>query len=103
MAMLGVGGNSTGCARVLQCKLHRALAWGVEHGVQFDANKKYFHRTRQHEPTLWADDTAIEPNNTTKQLGVFFDRKLLFQVHLRRVGARAKIIARHINRLARTT
>ena len=92
----------------LQRQLDLTFAWGRENGVVFDVSKtelQYFHRKRDasRDPAVYSPDgTAIPPNESTRWLGVHFDRKMSFKEHVRKACIRARAITDHINRLCRT-
>ena len=48
-------------------------------------------------------ETVIQPNGSTRWLGVWFDRKLLFKEHVRRACQRTRVITDHLRRLGNTT
>lgn len=91
----------------LQRQLDNTMNWGRENGLLFDINKtelQYFHTKRKYtELPLETDTHVIEPQDTTRWLGVFFDRKMTFSEHIRRAWHRSRVVTDHIRRLNRTT
>jgi ribonuclease HI len=67
-------------------------------------NFEFFHRKlKAAEPPLHLPDGhGISPNDITRWLGVFFDRKLSFKAHVQIACLRAKQITDHMQRLCRT-
>jgi ribonuclease HI len=106
-AILATGTTTQVVHAKLQKHLDITLAWGKENGVLFDSAKtelQYFHRKRQADdpPLRLPDGQEILPNDITRWLGVFFDRKLWFKAHVQIACLRAKQITDHIRRLCRT-
>ncbi|KAI0997005.1 hypothetical protein K3495_g11178 [Podosphaera aphanis] len=96
------------CANLLQTQLDRTFEWGRENGITFGISKtelQYFHRKRGSpvEPSLFADGVEIRPNDVTRWLGVFFDRGLRFQNHIKKACERSLAITRHLKRISLTT
>lgn len=91
----------------LQEQLDLSLHWGRENGLLFDMKKtelQYFHKKRKYtEPPLHAGEAAIDPNDVTRWLGVFFDRKMTFTEHIRRAVVRSRVVTDHIKRLNGTS
>lgn len=106
-AFLEKASTLEGCRRALQAAVDKSLRWGRENGVRFDLLKtelQYFHRKRKAaELPLDVEGQLVQPNDCTRWLGVFFDRKLLFREHVAQAIVRAKGVTSHVNRLARTT
>lgn len=92
--------------RILQIHVDRTLDWGRDNGILFDSAKtelQYFHNKRKyHEPSIRAGDAEIKPNDCTRWLGVFFDRKLNFKDHVRRACQRARVVTDHVRHLGNT-
>ncbi len=88
-----------GCHRALKTTVDRTLLWGRENGVQFDVLKsdlQYFHRRRKEvELPVYVGGELVQPNDVTRWLGVFFDRKLLFREHVAQAVVKAKAITSH--------
>lgn len=55
------------------------------------------------ESSLFVDVVEIRPNNVTRWLGVFFDRGVKFQHHIKKFCGRSLIIIRHIKTLSLIT
>lgn len=66
---------------------------------------QYFHRKRRSptEPSLFAEGNEIRPNESTRWLGVFFDRSLRFRHHIKKACERSVAITSHLKRLQSTT
>ncbi len=111
--LLGSGKDLPTCGQALQKSLNGALQWGADNGIQFEISKtelQYFHRKRQGrrqgpiiEPPLQAGQTTIHPNDTTRWLGLYFDRQLSFKSHIQRAVVRARRVIEHVRKICRTT
>ncbi|KAI1005470.1 hypothetical protein K3495_g2746 [Podosphaera aphanis] len=96
------------CANLLQTQLDRTFEWGWENSLTFEIFKtelQYFHRKRGSpmESSLFADGVEIRPNDVTHWLGVFFDRGLKFQNHIKKACERSLAIIRNLKRISLTT
>lgn len=107
IALLAVGRTLEAVHEKLQQQLEHTLRWGHDNGLLFDINKtelQYFHKKKKYEELpVTAVSHVVEPNDTTRWLGVFFDRKLSFTEHLRRARVRARVVTDHVKRLNGTT
>lgn len=93
--------------RRLQFSLDLSLRWGREHGVTFETSKtelQYFHRKRTYaEPNLSMEQHDVTANDSTRWLGMVFDRKLQFKDHLKMARTRARQVTDHLARLCGTS
>lgn len=94
------------CGQKLQQQLDQTTLWGQENGLIFDVKKtelQYFHKKRKYqEPPIYLGNATIRPNEYTRWLGVFFDRKLNFKDHVRRACQRSRVVTDHVKRLCNT-
>lgn len=106
--LFNTGRTLAGCRDSLQEGLNQTLAWGEENGVVFEVSKtelQYFTpgRRREPEPPVHARGTEISPNDSTRWLGVIFDRSLRFLIHARQAAIRARAVTDHVKRLVGVT
>ncbi|EIW83488.1 hypothetical protein CONPUDRAFT_52536 [Coniophora puteana RWD-64-598 SS2] len=91
---------------IVQTKLHAA-------GLDLDVEKsELMHFTTKRNPARpnvviqgegeGSTPTTIEPCDTMRWLGIFFDRKLLFNAHVKEIAARAERITLGLSMLANT-
>lgn len=101
--ILASGKSLDECRNMLQQEAEKTIAWGKDSGVSIDVNKtelQYFHRKRRfEEPAIVWGERRIEPNDETRWLGVFFDRKMTFKEHVSHRQVRARKVTDHARRL----
>ncbi|OJD23222.1 DNA replication complex GINS protein psf3, partial [Blastomyces percursus] len=76
IAILNSGRDLAEVGDKLQNTLKSTLDWGIDNG-----------------------DRTIAPNDTTRWLRIFFDRKLQFREHIRRAYIKSRIITQHLKSL----
>lgn len=94
------------CGQKLRDKLNQTLQWGQENGIIFDSAKtelQFFHTKRKYfEPSLQIGNDIVKPNDYTRWLGIFLDRKLNFKEHIGRACQRSRVVTDHVKRLCNT-
>lgn len=91
--LITVGRDLTeNCGR-LSSAFDRCTAWGATHGMTFGAAKSVLvHFTRAQaaptQPVRLSDGTVTRPSESTRFLGVFLDRKLRWNRHLKELRAK---------------
>lgn len=107
VALLETGKSLEDVRGRLQKSLDMSLQWGLDNGITFEPSKtelQYFHRKRKYEePSISMGEHSITPNDSTKWLGITFDRKLQFTEHLRKARIRARQVTDHLRRLCGTS
>lgn len=94
------------CGQKLNKLLDQTIQWGYENGITFDTKKtelQFFHNKRKYkEPSLYMGSNIVRPNENTRWLGIFFDRKLNFKEHIRKACQRSRVVTDYIKRLCNT-
>lgn len=95
--------------RILKKIASKLIDWGNNHFVQFDMKKtELIHFDSSHRATSASNsvkltnDLIIEPQEYIRWLGIWFDRKLTFKIHVEKRTASAIRMFHSISRLAST-
>ena len=90
----------------LQQDTNAFVDWCVLNGLDLNISKcKHIRFTRLIEPTYvsyYIDDNVIESVSSIKDLGVFFDSKMSFNVHIDSVVSRANKLLGFVNRMTKS-
>lgn len=107
MCLLVRGRTIPDCGQILQRRLDKVLSHANDLGIPFDIEKtelQYFHRKRDitKEVPLKFGQKIICSNDSTRWLGINFDRKVTFRTHINHTSTKALSALSHIRQLSST-
>ncbi|POS87274.1 hypothetical protein EPUL_001831 [Erysiphe pulchra] len=107
IAFLRTGQTLSQCTEKLFKDLESVTKWGKNNAISFDPDKSDLQHFTQapkpkEYPNLSYDNWNISPNQITRWLGIWLDRKLTFLTHVSKWIAKASAVASHIKRLNNT-
>lgn len=108
VAILQIGNTLRECAEKLEREAQLLFDWGVQNAISFDLDKcELQHFTLAPKPKEYPEiilgEVVLPPNQVTRWLGVWLDRKLSFLPHTRHWAAKGAAIAAHLHRINRAT
>lgn len=106
VAFVTAGLSTEDVTQSLQSLADQELAWGSKYGAAFDRAKSqcmlFSHKTTTQQPIIKLGDVTLEPQPTTKWLGVLIDSKLRFTGHVQAQVANGSKVVNRLASLART-
>ena len=90
----------------MQNSVEKLIEWGQNNHIEFDMKKTelihFDHANRSLNESVKIKEFTIKPKEVVKWLGIWFDRKLSFKIHVEKRIASASRMFYAISRLANT-
>lgn len=104
IAFIRTGKTLSECSEKLAKDLEKVIEWGIGNAITFDQEKSELQHFTQapkpkEYPIVRMGDWCIAPNQVTRWLGFWLDRKLSFLTHVKKWAAKASSVAMHLKRL----
>ncbi|KAM3488457.1 hypothetical protein MY3957_008269 [Beauveria namnaoensis] len=91
---------------LLSCLIAAMEEWGQQEGFAFDVKKTevihFASRRRNNLPPIQHQDQTIKPNPAMRWLGVWFDARLYFTIHMMKWAQKAKSVIYHLRSMSNT-
>ena len=105
VATLKIGDNISETTIAANKDIATLISWGQENAISFDPGKTevmHFSNRKIELLPIQHGDVQKIPENSLRWLGIWFDKKLSFTVHVDKWAAKAKSLTYHLKGLANT-
>ncbi|KAL9570491.1 hypothetical protein ACKAV7_005379 [Fusarium commune] len=105
-AILSIGDTVDETTAMASSSIAEMVRWGAAKGVSFDTKKTevmHFSRSKlRPAPAVRHDEVEKHPESALRWLGIWFDSRLSFRLHVEKWAAKAKAVAYHLWGLTNT-
>lgn len=107
IAILRIGDTEKNTVKALTEDIDQILEWGNRNAIYFDPNKcelvHFSRKAKKPQPPVHTSGFTVQPKESIRWLGVYFDRTLSFTRHISEWSSKGLRVANHLKSLNRTT